>query len=153
MASQEEDFLDLAWLTIKDASAEFSSAVSMEATRGPSNAVSATVPQEPSSSSSGWKRKIGQVEKTTEERQSRERRKQNQVYKEASRERKRHAVHYRPTSEKGQIACLRSRVLQLKLQLWFCCQGVEKLQTAVTGLLLRFPRSVPQLTVILAQVA
>ena len=48
--SQEEESLDLAWLTIKDASAEPTGAIPMEATGGPSNAVSLAGPQEPSSS-------------------------------------------------------------------------------------------------------
>ena len=53
--SQEEESLNLAWLTIQDASTEPTGAFPMEATSGPSSAAG---PQEPSSSSSSRKRKI-----------------------------------------------------------------------------------------------
>ena len=114
--SQEEESLNLAWLTIQDASTEPTGALPMEATSGPSSAAG---PQEPSSSSTSRKRKINEVEETPEEGQRRERREQNRGYKQASRERQWNPVHYLPTNEHEQMACLRSRIFQLELQLGF----------------------------------
>ena len=136
-------------VTIKDASAEPTGAVPMEATGGTSNSVSREGPREPSSSTtSGRKRKIDEVKEATEERRKRERGERDRGYKQASRERQRNPVHYQPTSEKEQIACLRSRVFQLELQLWFRCQEVERLRTVVAGLLRHVPPLVRQLAVI-----
>ena len=148
--SQEEESLNLAWLTIQDASTEPTGAFPMEATSGPSSAAG---PQEPSSSSSSRKSKIDEVEETPEERQRRERREQNQGYKQASRERQRNPVHYLPTNEDEQMACLRSRIFQLELQLGFRSQEVQRLKTVVEGLLPYVPPAVRQLAILPAQIA
>ena len=79
--SQEEESLNLAWLTIQDASTEPTGAFPMEATLGPSSAAD---PREPSSLSSSQKRKFHEEEENPEERQRRERREQNREYKRAS---------------------------------------------------------------------
>ena len=148
--SPDEESLDLAWLQIQDASAEPTSAVPMETTSGSSSVAG---PQEPSSLSSGRKRKINEVEETPEERQRRERRELNWGYKQASRERQRNPVHYLPTNENEQIACLRSPIFQLELQLGFRCQEVQRLRTVVEDLLPCVSPSVRHLAILPDQIA